>query len=191
LGALTTSASAFQHPTSKSGTEAFRYRGLVPAWAFFFITVPDSPDARQSGAFRIYKNWTKEKMGAPCSIHCHQWRAIQYTRQVHIADGTEGYNLHDNARPHYWRCRWIHPASPYYRKWKAVHPTCEKTPWTVLLSVDRNTPARPYTAATGVQPAFPTSHSGLSLSFLCVTLAKFTLTTARKGRKGEGEGVLF
>ncbi len=107
------STSAFQHPTSKSGTEAFRYRRLVPAWAFFFLTVPDSPDAGQSGAFRIYKNWTQEDRGAPCSSTVHRQWVENYTpctsTLLTVERDTTCMHVHTAAL-----YRWIHPASPYY-----------------------------------------------------------------------------
>jgi hypothetical protein len=81
-------ASAFWHPVSPSGTGTFRYRtgspysgtGLIPASAFLFILVPDSP------TFRHIKKGT----------HCTSiLLAVEmpYTLQVHSAGCGNGYTL--------------------------------------------------------------------------------------------------
>ncbi len=102
-------ALAYRHPVSQFGTGEFRYQmgpsssgtGLFPGSAFFFIPVPDWPDARPYCWFWIghrdtlcHVHTTGGGNGYTLLVHVRNaGGGIGYTLRVPTAGGGNGYTL--------------------------------------------------------------------------------------------------
>jgi hypothetical protein len=125
--------------------------GLVSVSAFFFFSVPDSLDARQSGnlAFKNRNTYTPHihiaSKGLEYTLHVHIASVERgYTLHIHTAGGGRGYTLHVHTAGSgrdCWLWKRIRQACPYCWRWKGIHPACPYCwRWKGLLAVEKDTP---------------------------------------------------